>query len=289
MFDRAFLRRGMTAAVALASLVPVPLPPLPPLPVAPPVPVPVTVVNLPPGSPSASASGQAAGPAATGSTSLVDGATALAGLRDAPADSASPRAGQASSDGETANQGPGADRGKEPPAREYNRQQYLMTRQVEALDLSLDAEQAQFAGGGSGVFGWPENYRRLSQGFGCTQLSLAPTSSACPSGHFHTGDDIPGPDLADVLAADTGVVRVFRGETGYGNYLIVTHGNGYSTLYGHLHDIVVEDGSLVQRGDLLAHEGSTGNSTGPHLHFEVRQNGQYLDPCPFLEDCGKLP
>ena len=98
-----------------------------------------------------------------------------------------------------------------------------------------------------------------------------------------------GPNLAEVFAADTGVVRIFPGSFGYGNYAIVTHGNGYATLDGHLHDFAVKDGDLVRRGDLIGHEGSTGNSTGPHLHFEVRKDGGYLDPCPFLEDCGKQP
>jgi murein DD-endopeptidase MepM/ murein hydrolase activator NlpD len=83
------------------------------------------------------------------------------------------------------------------------------------------------------------------------------------------------------------VIRIFRGATGYGNYAIITHGNGYATLYGHLHDFTVKDGDLVQRGDPIAHEGTTGNSTGPHLHFEIRNQGGYLDPCPFLEGCAR--
>ena len=89
-------------------------------------------------------------------------------------------------------------------------------------------------------------------------MRLAPTSVSCSSGHFHTGDDIAGPDRTDVMAADTGVARVFRTGTGYGNYVIITHGQGWATLYGHLHDVVVKDGDLVQRGDLIAREGSTG-------------------------------
>jgi murein DD-endopeptidase MepM/ murein hydrolase activator NlpD len=156
---------------------------------------------------------------------------------------------------------------------------------MDALNGSQDALQALYAGGGSGRFGWPEKYRTISQPFGCTSVRLAPSSSNCPSGHFHTGDDLAGPDQTGVFAADTGIVRIFHGTTGYGNYAIVTHGNGYSTVYGHLHDIVVKDGDLLQRGDLIGHEGTTGNSTGPHLHFEVRQHGGYLDPCPFLEGC----
>jgi len=153
-----------------------------------------------------------------------------------------------------------------------------MTAQVYALDFSQDAVAAAFAGGGSGQFAWPEQVRVITQGFGCTTLRLAPNSSECPTGHFHTGLDIAGPNLVDVHAADTGIARVFTGATGYGNYVIITHGNGYSTLYGHLHDFVVRDGQLVRRGDLIAHEGKTGNSTGLHVHFEIRQWGNYLAP-----------
>jgi murein DD-endopeptidase MepM/ murein hydrolase activator NlpD len=160
-----------------------------------------------------------------------------------------------------------------------------MTAQVYALDMSQDAVDAAYAGGGSGRFAWPEEVRTISQGFGCTNLRQAPASRQCPSGHFHTGLDIAGPNLVDVHAADTGIARVFPGTTGYGNYVVITHGNGYSTLYGHLHDFVVKDGQLVHRGDLIAHEGTTGNSTGPHVHFEIRQYGNYMDPCPFLEGC----
>ena len=196
--------------------------------------------------------------------------------------------GQPASDSGPADQdqqGPRDTGANQQPARESSRQQYVMTLQVEVLSASQDATDAALAGGGSGQFGWPENFRIMSQGFGCTALGLAPFNANCPSGHFHTGDDIAGPRQADVLAADTGVVRTFAGRTGYGNYAIITHGNGFATLYGHLHDFVVKDGDLVQRGDPIAHEGSTGNSTGPHLHFEVRQAGGYSDPCPFLEGC----
>ena len=182
-------------------------------------------------------------------------------------------------------QGPNDNRGMQQQSYEFDRQQYVWTAQTEALDESQDALDAAYAGGGSGQFAWPEETHYISQGYGCTNVSRAPTSSQCPSGHFHTGLDVAGPNLVNVHAADTGVARVFYGTTGYGNYIIITHGNGYSTLYGHLHDFVVRDGQLVHRGDVIAHEGTTGNSTGPHVHFEIRLNGSYTDPCPFLEGC----
>lgn len=226
--------------------------------------------------------GATAGPSGATPTA-PGGAAVLAALSDGSL--AFLGTGAPPSGGGSDNQGPNDNRGLSRQSAEATRQQYVMTAQVYALDFSQDALDAQFAGGGSGRFAWPEQVRVISQGFGCTNLRLAPSSSQCPSGHFHTGLDVAGPNLADVQAADTGIARVFSGTTGYGNYVIITHGNGYSTLYGHLHDVTVRDGQLVQRGDLIAHEGTSGNSTGPHLHFELRQYGNYADPCPYLEGC----
>jgi murein DD-endopeptidase MepM/ murein hydrolase activator NlpD len=223
------------------------------------------------------------GSSITPSLVTPDGAAVLTGLRDAGATFLG--GSSAPSDSSADGQGPNDNRGLSQQSAEMTRQQYVMTAQVYALDFSQDALDAAFAGGGGGQFAWPEQVRTISQGFGCTSVRLAPTNSQCPSGHFHTGLDIAGPNLADVHSADTGVARVFPGTTGYGNYIVVTHGNGYSTLYGHLHDFTVKDGQLVHRGDVIAHEGTTGNSTGPHVHFEIRQWGNYLDPCPFLEGC----
>ncbi len=84
------------------------------------------------------------------------------------------------------------------------------------------------------------------------------------------------------MAADNGVASLYSTCCGYGNYVILTHGNGYSTLYGHLAGFNVRSGQLVVRGQVIAFEGSTGNSTGPHLHFEVRYNDNYVDPCNYL-------
>ena len=86
-----------------------------------------------------------------------------------------------------------------------------------------------------------------------------------------------------VLAADDGVVAVAaQGATGYGNYVVVAHSNGLTTLYGHLAAELVKPGDPVVQGQPIGLEGSTGMSTGAHLHFEVRVNGQPMDPRPFL-------
>jgi len=145
------------------------------------------------------------------------------------------------------------------------------------------AAAAAAAGGGSGQFSWPErgNYY-ISQGFGCTDYPLEPYDPSCPQKHFHAGIDIAGPFGASIYAADTGIVSLGYDQYGYGNYIVLTHGNGYSSLYGHLSGYNVSDGQTVARGQVIAFEGSTGNSSGPHLHFGVMLNGSWVNPCAYL-------
>lgn len=100
----------------------------------------------------------------------------------------------------------------------------------------------------------------------------------------HTGIDIGNAGFgAPVIAAADGVVS-YAGELGgYGNCVIINHGNGISTLYGHGQAIHTTVGRVVKKGDLIMEVGSTGVSTGPHLHFEVRINGNNVDPKPYLQ------
>lgn len=153
---------------------------------------------------------------------------------------------------------------------------------VNQLQARYDA-QARTVGGGSGRFGWPER-GRITQPFGCTDFLLEPADPSCPSGHTHTGLDIAAPNGTPIGAADAGIVSLtnFGPGGGYGNYVMVTHGNGYVTLYAHLSAISVSVNQAVQRGQEIGKEGSTGFSTGPHLHFEIRLNGAYQNPAAYL-------
>ena len=101
---------------------------------------------------------------------------------------------------------------------------------------------------------------------------------------YHKGVDIAAGFGTPVLAADSGRVFVagWPDNTGYGNRVMIDHGNGYVTLYGHLSRIYVTAGQTVKRGDQVGAEGSTGRSTGPHLHFEIRKGGAALNPLDFL-------
>lgn len=99
---------------------------------------------------------------------------------------------------------------------------------------------------------------------------------------FHSGIDF-GVDYGTVIrAADSGRVIFAGWYGGYGNAVIIDHGNGLTTLYGHTSELYVSEGQAVQRGQAIAASGSTGLSTGPHLHFEVRRNGEPVDPMAFL-------
>ena len=159
--------------------------------------------------------------------------------------------------------------------------------QVAQLSLQYQAA-AQKAGGGSGVFEWPLpacGYGCMSQRFGCSSVPLGYDDFGCPWPHkIHTGIDIAGPYGTQVVAADTGVAQLYPGSIGYGNLLVMVHGNGYATYYGHLAGYApgLTSGQVVARGTTIAFEGSTGWSTGPHLHFEIRINGAWKDPCLWL-------
>lgn len=99
---------------------------------------------------------------------------------------------------------------------------------------------------------------------------------------FHKGVDIAAPMGTEVYCAAKGKV-IFAGQkSGYGNCIIIEHGNGLATLYGHLSKILVEANQKVEIGDIIAKVGSTGRSTGPHLHYEVRKNNTPINPKLFL-------
>ena len=119
---------------------------------------------------------------------------------------------------------------------------------------------------GSGIFGWP-------------------TSGSITNGYyaFHPGLDIGGWAGAPILAADSGHVVVSGWDsTGYGNMIVIDHSNGFQTLYAHLNSVYVEAGTNVAKGQQIGEMGSTGNSTGPHLHFEIRQGTVQRNPYGFL-------
>ena len=171
--------------------------------------------------------------------------------------------------------------------RQLEVQRKAIDAQVAALALKYDAAAAKY-GGGTGVFEWPEpacGFSCISQGYGCVTFYLEIYDPSCPYPHRkHTGIDIAAAYHSPIVAADTGIIYFYPGSIGYGNMIMMIHGNGYSTVYGHLAGYAggLSSGQIVARGDLIGYEGSTGWSTGPHLHFEIRVNNDPRDPCIWL-------
>ena len=130
-------------------------------------------------------------------------------------------------------------------------------------------------------FIWPEPQAQISQPFGPSTYWFEPPYGSYP--HFHTGIDLVEPFGSPVFAADDGVVALVGAtSTGYGNYVVIAHAGGFDTLYGHLSAALVKAGQAVTQGTPIGLEGSSGSSTGPHLHFELRVNQRPVDPTPYL-------
>lgn len=100
--------------------------------------------------------------------------------------------------------------------------------------------------------------------------------------HTHQGLDIAAKTGTPIKAVADGKVIHSKEMGGYGNLIIIDHGNGITTYYGHCSKLIAKNGENVTVGDIIAEVGSTGNSTGPHLHFEIRQNGKYINPANYL-------
>lgn len=124
---------------------------------------------------------------------------------------------------------------------------------------------------------WPADTRHISQPYGIWSRV---------SGGIHSGVDLAAATGTAIYAADDGIVThagcAKSCKTGYGNYVDIDHGNGIMTRYGHASKVLVSVGEQVRRGQVIMLMGSTGRSTGPHLHFEVRLNGRYTNPLPYI-------
>ena len=128
-----------------------------------------------------------------------------------------------------------------------------------------------------GIFLWPTpGYYTITSPFGMRLHPILKTY------RVHTGMDIGAPMGTYILAANSGVVSKATYSVSYGNLVMINHGNGISTAYAHGSEILVEEGQEVKRGDIIMKVGSTGWSTGPHLHFEIIVNGTKIDPYPYV-------
>mmetsp|Transcript_1873 Transcript_1873/g.3213 ORF Transcript_1873/g.3213 Transcript_1873/m.3213 type:complete len:139 (+) Transcript_1873:935-1351(+) len=103
-------------------------------------------------------------------------------------------------------------------------------------------------------------------------------------GRNHEGVDMAANQGTPIFAAQDGVIEYADWQGGYGKLLTLSHGGGYQTRYGHCHELVGKRGQKVKAGDMIGTVGNTGQSTGPHLHFEVRKNGKALNPRQLICD-----
>ncbi|WP_010097967.1 M23 family metallopeptidase [Ornithinibacillus scapharcae] len=129
---------------------------------------------------------------------------------------------------------------------------------------------------------WPTNPNTLTSDFGVRNDPLHQSSS------FHSGVDIRGYYGTPVYATADGTVTLAKYYGSYGNAIKIKHSGTYETMYGHLMQIDVETGDQVKRGDIIGTIGSTGRSTGPHLHYEVIKNGEPVDPKPYFNIHGEF-
>lgn len=148
------------------------------------------------------------------------------------------------------------------------------SKQLDAEIVRRQSNNGEYVGG---KMLWPvPGHTRISSYFGYRIHPIFKTKK------LHTGIDIPAPTGSSVVAAADGTV-IFSGVAGgYGNAIWIDHGGGIVTLYGHNSSLLVKEGQKVKKGDQISRAGSTGFSTGPHVHFEVRKNGKYEDPIPWL-------
>jgi len=147
--------------------------------------------------------------------------------------------------------------------------------QKEILEMETELENAKYVGGD---YLWPvEGYHTITSKFG---MRLHPILKVYK---LHTGVDVKVPKGVPIMAANDGVVVTAGYNTGYGNYVVIDHGGGQKTLYAHMTKYLVKKGQTVERGDKIGTVGSTGYSTGAHLHFEIIIDGEQVDPMQFFD------
>ena len=150
--------------------------------------------------------------------------------------------------------------------------------EINSYFSSLSATDPGYTYTGSGVFTWPLSISgTLTSNYG---YRIHPISG---QRKMHTGIDLAAPAGTPILAAESGTVILVKTlSTGYGHYVIISHGSNIATLYAHMSSINVSVGQTVSRGQKIGGVGTTGSSTGNHLHFEVRVNGSHVSPWGYI-------
>ncbi|WP_458862410.1 murein hydrolase activator EnvC family protein [Acidaminobacterium chupaoyuni] len=161
---------------------------------------------------------------------------------------------------------------------EIEKEEEKINSQIDKMvkEMEEEAKKQQGANGGAyvgGTFTWPlPGYSTISCPFGMRKHPITGVYK------LHTGVDLSAPRGTTIVAANSGTVLIAGYSTAYGNYVVISHGGGISTLYAHMSRIGTSKGATVSAGQKIGEVGSTGYSTGNHLHFEIRKNGSYIDP-----------
>jgi murein DD-endopeptidase MepM/ murein hydrolase activator NlpD len=159
---------------------------------------------------------------------------------------------------------------------ELEAQEEAVTKQINQLLAQLAAQNTTVVSE-SGYL-WPlPGYTSISSYFG---YRTHPVTGQVNS--FHGGIDIPAPKNTKILASRSGQVIISAYNSSYGNYVVLNHGNNQVTLYAHMNSRAVSVGDTVKQGQVIGYVGTTGSSTGYHLHFEVRINGTQVNPLQFF-------
>ena len=168
--------------------------------------------------------------------------------------------------------------GLEKDIKEAEKQYDELNKQAKDIESEIRKLQVVTGPYSGGAMGWPvPGHNRITSYFGYRIHPIFKTNK------LHTGIDIGAPTGTAIVAAADGTVIYSGTLGGYGKTIMLDHGGGIVTLYGHNSSLSVSVGTKVKKGSTIAKAGSTGYSTGPHCHFEVRKNGSYVDPLPWLK------
>ncbi|MBQ8598131.1 MAG: peptidoglycan DD-metalloendopeptidase family protein [Lachnospiraceae bacterium] len=171
---------------------------------------------------------------------------------------------------------------KEAAIKEYEADIAAQTETIQALEAAVAEERKKLAAEqgrkyDGGVFAWPApSYKRISDDYGYRMHPILGVQQ------FHNGIDMAAPGGSPILAAYDGTVVAAAYSSSMGNYVMIDHGDSLYTIYMHASALYVSKGQEVSRGEKIAAVGTTGRSTGNHLHFSVRLNGNYVNPWNYL-------
>lgn len=158
---------------------------------------------------------------------------------------------------------------------EQDRVDKLIIQRQKELEELINSNKIQFDPGTGYYYPLPSSCTKISSPFGYRKHPISGKYS------MHTGIDLPAPKNTNIYAARGGVVSISNYSSSYGNYVVVQHDGGISTLYAHMNSRAVKANDIVKQGQVIGYVGTTGNSTGNHLHFEVRVNGTKVNPVDY--------